>query len=286
MSERIGIVGLGRMGRAMAARLSEGGWQVSGWTRSGIADQDAAGLGLTPCATPEELAAGADILILSLLDDAAVAAVLTTLAACDLSGRLLVETSTVSPETLRAHAPALNAAGARALDAPVSGGPDMIAAGRAGLYIGGEAGDVARFRPLAKALADRIHHVGPLGSGAAAKVVNNMMLAGYWQTLREALQTGRRSGLTLDTMLTILKDSPAANPALVHRMPVITGDSDDVGFSVDGVIKDLGVFCAVAEAQGVDIPAMRAARASFTAASTAGLGAADLATMIRAALKD
>jgi len=279
----VGIIGLGRMGSAMAARLSGQGCRVSGWTRGGVAPARAEELGIAACADIPALAAASGIVVLSLLDDAAVAAVLDALCRCDLAGKLIVETSTVSPETLRGREGAIRAAGGAAVDAPVSGGPDLVAQGRAGLYLGGAEADVARFMSVARLLAERIVHVGAVGAGAAAKIVNNMMLTGFWQTLKEALQVGRRQGLALETMMEILLDSPAANAALRQRAPVVLGESDAVGFSVAGIVKDISLFVAAAERAGVAVPAISAALESFTAHRDAGHGDKDLATMVRAA---
>lgn len=281
-SPRIGILGLGRMGRALAARLAGQGFQVAGWTRSGAAPL-AGALRITPCADIPAITAAADILLLSLSDDAAVSGVIRDLLRGDLAGKLIVDTSTIGPDTLRSHAEAIHRAGGAALDAPISGGPDMVAAGKAGFYIGGAPADVARFQPVAAALADRIHHVGALGAGAAAKIVNNMMLMGFWEALKEALQLGKRAGLDLDTMLKILSTSPAASGAFQHRLPVLKGESDAVGFPVSGVVKDGRMFSRVAAMLQVETPAITAAMISFGAYDAAGHGDEDLARMVRAA---
>lgn len=281
-SPRIGILGLGRMGRALAARLAGQGFQVAGWTRSGAAPL-AGALRITPCADIPAITAAADILLLSLSDDAAVSGVIRDLLRGDLAGKLIVDTSTIGPDTLRSHAEAIHRAGGAALDAPISGGPDMVAAGKAGFYVGGGAADMARFQPVAAALADRIHHVGALGAGAAAKIVNNMMLMGFWEALKEALQLGKRAGLDLDTMLKILSTSPAASGAFQHRLPVLKGESDAVGFPVSGVVKDGRMFSRVAAMLQVETPAITAAMISFGAYDAAGHGDEDLARMVRAA---
>ncbi len=279
---RIGILGLGRMGRALAARLAGQGFPVAGWTRSGAAQIPGA-LRITLCADIPAVAAAADILLLSLSDDAAVTSVIQDLLRGDVAGKLIVDTSTIGPDTLRNQAEAIRRVGGGALDAPISGGPDMVMAGKAGFYIGGGAADVARFRPVAEALADRIHHVGALGAGAAAKIVNNMMLMGFWQALKEALQLGKRAGLDLDTMLKFLASSPAASGAFQHRLPVLRGESDAIGFSVSGVVKDGRMFSRVAAMLQVETPAIGAAIASFGAYAATGHGEDDLARMVRAA---
>ncbi len=283
---RVGVIGLGRMGTAMAERLASQGFAVSGWTRSGLAPDKARAMGIRAVADITAIANAADVVLLSLTDDEAVTGVIRTLCRGDLSGKVIVDTSTVGPDTLRQQAAAIARAGGGALDAPVSGGPDLIAEGKAGLYIGGAAEDVARFTPVAQALSNRIHHVGEVGAGAAAKIVNNMMLMGFWETLREALTLGKRAGLDLDKMLEILKGSPAASGAFLHRLPVLRGESDAVGFSVSGVVKDGVMFRRTAEQYGVKVPAIEAAFAAYSAHAAKGHGEKDLATMVRTAYEE
>ncbi|MCJ9749968.1 NAD(P)-dependent oxidoreductase [Neorhizobium sp. BETTINA12A] len=283
--ERVGIVGLGRMGSAMAERLQKQGFSVTGWTRSGLSGEKASALGIAASAGLASLFDASDIVILALLDDAAVHAVLDELAAAAPAGKLVVDTSTVSPETLRSHQDAMGKAGAALLDAPISGGPEMLLAGTAGLYIGGAEKDFQRFLPLAEMLSNRIHHVGGLGDGASAKLVNNMMLMGLWQIMKEAVELGGKAGLGRGKMIEILSGSPAASPAMRSRLPVILGETEAVGFPVSGVLKDMGVVLDLARGLGVATPAIEAARASFENAAALGYGDADLATVVRLALE-
>ncbi len=281
---RIGIIGLGRMGSAMAARLAASGFPVIGWSRSGIPPDftETADLAVDI----PSLAAASDFIILALLDDAAVHAVAASLATRDLSGKLIVDTSTVSPLTLASHQAMVEQKGGRLLDAPISGGPEMLATGKAGFYIGGREEDFRRFLPVAEVLSDRIHHVGTLGHGAASKLINNMMLTGLWESLKEALQLGARAGLARDRMIEVLSGSPAASPAMKGRLPVVLGETDHVGFPVSGVVKDISVVRDYAAHLGVAIPAMKAALASFETAAGAGFADADLATMVKLALDE
>jgi 3-hydroxyisobutyrate dehydrogenase len=283
---RVGIVGLGRMGRAMAERLASREFAVAGWTRSGIA----ADLARDPCVAAHtsaaDMVAASDIVLLSLSDDAAVTEVVGQLVRGDLAGKLIVDTSTVSPDTLRRLAGAIGEAGGAALDAPISGGPDLVLAGKAGFYIGGAQADFERFRPVAEAISNRVHHVGALGEGAAAKIVNNILLLGFWGCLKEAVQVGKRAGLAADTMMQFLTGSPAATPLLAQRVPVILGQSDEVGFTISGVLKDGAMFARTAQHYGIAVPAMEAALTSYRACQDAGFGEADFAVMIRAAYRD
>ncbi len=280
----IGIIGLGRMGRAMAARLAAGGFAVTGWSRSGVSKDLRETV--TAAADIPSLAETSGIIILALLDDAAVHAIAATLETLDLSGKLIVDTSTVSPLTLASHQAMILQKGGRLLDAPISGGPETLLAGKAGFYIGGREEDFQRFLPVAEVLSDRIHHAGALGHGAASKLINNMMLTGLWESLKEALQLGARAGLAPGKMIEILSGSPAASPAMKGRLPVISGETDKVGFPVSGVIKDVGVVRDYAAHLDVAIPAMKAALASFENAARAGFAEADLATMVKLALDE
>ena len=283
--ERIGIIGLGRMGAAMAERLARQGFEVSGWTRSGISAEKANDLGIVAADDIAALVDASDILLLALLDDAAVHSTLDAVAALPIAGKLVVDTSTVSPETSRAHEAAMKAKGAALLDAPISGGPEMLLSGTVGLYIGGAEADFRRFSPVAETLSNRIHHVGRLGDGAAAKLVNNMMLMGLWQVMREAIKLGGSAGLSREKMIDIISGSPAASPAMRSRMPVILGETEAVGFPVSGVLKDMGVVFDLAGHLGVETPAIRAAQASFRQAADLGFADADLGTVVRLALE-
>ncbi len=280
----IGIIGLGRMGRAMAARLTSCGFPVTAWSRSGVPEDLRETV--TTAADIPSLAETSDIIILALLDDAAVHAVAATLETFDLSGKLIVDTSTVSPLTLASHQAAIELKGGRLLDAPISGGPETLLAGKAGFYIGGREEDFRRLMPVVEVLSDRIHHVGALGHGAASKLINNMMLTGLWESLKEALQLGARAGLARDKMIEVLSGSPAASPALRGRLPVVLGETDHVGFPVSGVVKDVSVVRDYAAHLDVAIPAMKAALASFENAARAGFADADLATMVKLALDE
>ncbi|OYX44382.1 MAG: hypothetical protein B7Z02_06440 [Rhodobacterales bacterium 32-67-9] len=276
MAERIGVIGLGRMGRAIAATLAKAGFSVTGWNRSPV---DAAEVITAPDLAT--LAAASDILILSLFDDAAVGEVMEHLLGCDLSGKLVADTSTVRPETLRGFATRLATAGAGAVDAPISGGPEMVTARTAGMFLGGSERDIARFRGVADAIAGAVRAVGPLGAGMAAKIANNILLAGSLQALKEAVGTGLAAGLDRRPLMAFLSEGPAANGFFRARLPELLGDSDRVGFSVAGALKDADLFLDVTGRLGVDTPAMAAAKASFETVAGKGLAGQDVAVVIR-----
>ncbi len=286
MNERIGIVGLGRMGSALAAKAVAEGFEVTGWTRSGgdAGHAEASGYHLVPSLA--EVAQASDLLMLSLFDDTAVSTVLTNLADLDLSGKLVVETSTVSPDVVRAHDGAIAAAGGTLIDAPISGGPEMVAAGTMGLFIGGGAAEVARFRAVADRLSNRVAHIGTLGDGIAAKIVNNVALAGSFAAALDAMRLGQAMGLATEPMVDFLEKSPGTAPMFKSRVAAMLGKDDTVGFSIDGAVKDAGVFLSEADRHGVDLPAMRQMARFFDQGQAAGLGGQDVAAVVRFLLDD
>lgn len=274
----VGVLGLGRMGSAILDRLGDQGFEIFGWNRTPVV----AGSNTKAEIFPEigGVVARSDIIILSLFNDQAVTDVVGRLCEHDLSGKVVVDTSTTRPDTLRDLEPLLNKAGALVADAPIAGGPDMVRAGKAGLYVGGGRAAVEQFCPVADAFAARVIHVGDLGAGATAKVFNNMMLCGYWQTLKEAMLTGQAGGLSMAQMVDILSGSPAASPAFLSRTEVLLGQSDMVGFPVSGAVKDVELFVDIAREFGVETPSINAGLESFRTAEKQGLSDFDLATMV------
>ena len=277
--ERIGVLGLGRMGREIALRLTARGAEVTGWSRSGVPEE----LGIAAADSPAAVAEAADILILSLFDDAAVGSVLDQLLAAPVDGRLIIDTSTVSPVLLKGRLDEARAAGAGLADAPISGGPEMVANGSCGIFLGGAEADVARARPVLELITERVIPTGALGTGMGLKVVNNATLAGIFATLDETMRIARAAGLDFELALRAVAGGPAGPPFLAARIERVLGRDDSVGFSVAGVAKDLEVFRRAAVDLGVDAPVLERMHVLAGMAQQAGLGERDAAVMVKAA---
>ncbi len=265
----------------MAQRLSVQGVPTLGWTRSGRGVA-----GVTQAADLCALVARADVVILSLFDDAAVEGMLDALLALDLAGKLIADTSTVVPGLLKTRADRFAQAGAAVVDAPVSGGPEMVAAGTCGFFIGGAPRPRPARRPHLPPCRARIFHVGPLGTGLVMKTVNNAMIQTYTAGLVEQLRVAARAGLPLDTALTILCGGPAGLPVVRDRVPRILGQDTSVGFPVSGVAKDNAVFRRIAAEAGVATPTLDACAAILAEAVGAGLSDADFAAVLARAYHD
>ena len=273
--EKIGVIGLGRMGSAIAQRLQDQGHQVTGWTRSGRAAD-----GITMAASIADVVEASDTLLLSLLDDTAVATVLDACLDCDLAAKQIIETSTVVPTILSERMEAITAKGATAVDAPISGGPELVAAGTCGVFIGGDDAAAKRAQSVISGFSNRVFHVGPLGTGLVMKTINNSMMQAYFAGLRDMMPLAKRAGLPMETALRILTGGPAGMPMLADRLPKVFGEDKTVGFTISAALKDNDVFQRVAQAYGLEAPSLTLAREWQQLAEDAGLGEADPAMSI------
>ncbi|MEL6682516.1 MAG: NAD(P)-dependent oxidoreductase [Pseudomonadota bacterium] len=271
----IGIIGLGRMGAAMAQRFAALGHEIRGWTRSGRALD-----GIQSTEDIPTLVASSDTLILSLLDDTAVTDVLDQLLACDLQGKQIIDTCTVIPDLLKDRMAAIDAQGATAVDAPISGGPELVLAGACGIFIGGDAEAAKRAEVTLSAISNRIFHVGPLGTGLVMKVVNNGMIQAYFAGLAEMMPLARHAGLPMETAMRILSGGPAGMPMIADRLPKILGEDPTVGFAMSAVAKDNDVFQNVMQSFGLDDPVLKLAGSQQRAVVEAGHGDKDPAIMV------
>ncbi len=281
--ERIGLVGLGRMGTAIGERLLAAGLPLVVWNRTPGRAEALVTVGATLAPSLPELAATCTVVLTILTDDAAIQAVYNPvdgLLAADVSGRLFVEMSTVRTNTIQRLGQTLAARGAALVDAPLSGSLVPARQGQLLALVGGTAQDVARVQPVLGTFCRRVAHLGPTGSGTTMKLVLNLPMAIYWQGLAEALALGSQFGLELAPMLELIVDSQAAIGALRPKIPAMLGEPGEVAFDVTGVRKDLLAMIETGQSLGVPMPAASAALINCMAATAAGKGQADFAELI------
>jgi 3-hydroxyisobutyrate dehydrogenase-like beta-hydroxyacid dehydrogenase len=215
---RVALLGLGSIGAGMAGNLAAAdGIELRAWNR-GMARRDrAATAGVPVTDSVEEALRGAEVAILSLSDDAAVTSVLGVLLAELAAGAVVVDTTTVSPETSRTVAARLAERGIGFVDAPVTGGAEMAQQGTLTLLCGGSEDHLAAVQPVLEQVSRRIVHVGEVGAGELAKAVNQVILAGTFLGVAEGVALARRSGLDAGALMAELKEGAAASWVLNTR---------------------------------------------------------------------
>lgn len=255
----VGLVGIGRMGTAMARALARAGLPLVLHNRTPApAEALAAELGAGIAGSPAEVAARADIVLTMLADDEAVREVYLGrggLVAGVRAGTVLVDLSTVMPETVRSLEGPVRDAGAAMLDAPVSGSTSSAETGQLTLMIGGEAADLERARPALEPLARTIFHVGPLGSGAAMKLAVNTVVFGLNGALAEGLVLAEAAGIPSALAYDVIASSAVGAPFVAYkRQAFLDPAGTPVAFALDLAAKDLRLISTLAASLGIELP--------------------------------
>lgn len=252
---RIGVVGAGRMGGPMVRRLVDAGHDVRAVGRTEARRAEVASLGARPVGAPVEAARDADVVVVCLFTDDQVRDVCLDgeLVAAMPSGSVLVLHTTGSPRTAQAIAQRFDHVDV--VDAPVSGGPHDVAAGRVTVFVGGTDDAVARVRPVLDAYADPILRAGATGAGQLVKLVNNAMFAAQIGLVAEGARLGARLGIAEKPLLEALVHGSAASRAL--GMVAGAGSADAFLAAVGEFIgKDVAVVRATAAELGGDLGAL------------------------------
>lgn len=241
--QRIGFIGLGIMGRPMAANLIKAGFPPVVWNRSRPGIDACVELGATAAPSPRAVAGQSDVLITIVTDSADVREVLLDgpdPAADGLApGSVVIDMSTISPAVTRDIAAELGARGVQMLDAPVSGGDSGAKAGTLSIMVGGDAAVLDRCRPVLEAMGKTITHCGPNGAGQSVKLCNQVAIAGALVGVCEALALAQKSGVDPNTMLEAISGGAAGSWQLSNLGPKIVARDFAPGFMVGLMQKDL-----------------------------------------------
>jgi 3-hydroxyisobutyrate dehydrogenase len=283
---KIAFLGLGAMGARMVPHLIKGGHDVTVWNRSPGPVDAAAALGARPAASPRGAADGADFVLAMLTDDAASQAVWTAPESGALAGlgkdAIAVEISTISPGWAKTLAAAIEARGARLLDAPVVGSLPQAESAQLILLAGGTAGAFAIARPVLACIAGTVHHVGPQGQGVVMKLAANTLLAIQLTAIAETLSALEKSGIAPVRALEIIGGFPVMSPAgKGFAGLMVTGDYAP-RFTTALLAKDLRYAVAEAHDHGAWIPMLAAARNVFDGLCGQGFGGENVSAVIKA----
>ena len=273
----------------MAANLLAKGIPLTVHNRHRERERPLAAAGARRAATPAEAARDAAVLALCLSDDTAVAEVLlgrggdtADAALAGLApGSLVVDFSTIAPASSRAMAAALAERGVAYLDAPVTGGTEGARAGTLSVLVGGEADDLERARPVLEAVGRTITHLGPVGAGQEAKAVNQVLVAGSYAAVAEALALGQRLGLPMEQVRQALLGGAAGSWALEHRGGSMLRGEFPLGFRLRLHRKDLAIALEAAAAGGLELPVARQVAAMEDYLIAAGRGDEDVSALAR-----
>jgi 3-hydroxyisobutyrate dehydrogenase len=285
MTERIGFIGLGIMGRGMAHNLIRAGFPLRIWNRTASRMDELVQAGATAASGPADVAAHSDIIISCVSDTPDVEAVL--LGADSVidgaqPGALVIDMSTISPIVTRTIAARLNERGIRMLDAPVSGGSEGAARGTLSIMIGGDAADVARAMPVLQAMGKTITHVGGQGDGQTVKLVNQILVVGNALAMSEALLFAQAGGLDLEKTLAAVSQGAGGSWMLSNRGPQILARDWRPGFTIDLQQKDVRLVLDAADALGAPVLASSLIFNLYRTLQARGLGAEGNHALIKA----
>ena len=280
----VAFIGLGALGLPMAVNLQAAGYSLQVHTRSRLAESDPGLAGALPAASPAEAAAGCSALLLCVSDDAAVESVLWGEQGAGPAlerGSLVIDCSTISPSTAKAMAKRLAKRDIAYIDAPVTGGTEGAKAGTLTVLCGGDTAAVDKARPLLEVIGASIHHFGDVGSGQQVKAINQVLVAGSYAAVAEAITLGQHLQLPMQQVVNALRQGAAGSWALEHRSQAMLNDDYPLGFKLALHHKDLGIALDAALQTGLKLPITEAVHDQEQTLMDAGLGNADVSALRR-----
>lgn len=257
MSERIGFIGLGIMGRGMAANLIKAGFSLTVWNRTIARTEELVAQGAHAGASPADVAAKSDVILICVSDTPDVNDVLLGEHGVIHGARpgvLVIDHSTISPQATREFALQLADMGVSMLDAPVSGGSEGAAKGTLSIMVGGDADQFERALPILRAMGKTVTHVGGAGAGQTVKLVNQVLVVGNCLAMCEALMFAQAGGVDLQKTYDAISQGAAGSWMFTNRAPQIMRRDWRPGFTIDLQEKDLRLVMEAADQSGAPLP--------------------------------
>jgi 3-hydroxyisobutyrate dehydrogenase len=283
---KVGFIGLGIMGRSMAANILKAGYPLIVYNRSKDKTLPLAEAGAEVADSPAEVAAKCFIVVSCVTADADVQQVMldekTGVIAGAGRGLVAIDCSTVSPRTAAICAKALAAKGCSFLDAPVSGGDVGARAGTLSIMVGGKKADFNKVQRVLQAMGKTITYCGPSGAGYLTKLCNQILGGLHLVAAVEALKLCRTAGVDPQAMLAAVSSGAAGSWILSNLGPRMVAGDDKPGFFIDYQLKDLRLALDAAKVLGLDLPGTVLSKAIFEKASQMGLGRLGTQAIIKA----
>ena len=272
------------MGAAMAANLARAGFPLIGWNRTPGRAPGLEELGVTIAATTAAAVALADIVVVCVSGTPDVEAVLfgpDGVVNGAREGTLVIDCSTIAPSGSWDFAARLRERGIAMIDAPVSGGSEGAIKATLTIFVGGDAEDVERGRPVLGAMGRTITHVGPIGAGQAVKAVNQVILAGAYLGVAEGIALAIKAGLDVEQVVTALGGGAAQSWVLENRSGRMIDNEYPLGFKVALHRKDLGIALDLANQLGAVLPVSALAAQLESGLIARGHGDDDMSALAR-----
>ena len=281
--KRIGIIGVGLLGSAVASRLLQAKFQVKGYDTSSARLELLQGQGLIAAGSLAEVAVDSDAVFTILPSLESVEATIlgegglieTALRECT-----LIQMSTISPELTRRLAAAALAGGLGFLDTPMSGTSAMVERGDCTIFVAGDRSRAEACQPIFDAIAKKTHYVGDAGMASLAKLATNLLVGLNTAALAEALVLGAKGGLAPGVLVEILKESAGASKMVDVRGPLMVSRCFDAQMKIDLFLKDFKLMLEEGLRLGVPLPLTSVTQQLTTATATAGRGNEDLAAIV------
>jgi len=281
---RIAFLGLGIMGAGMAGRLLDAGFPLTVYNRNADRARPLAARGATVADSPRAAASGADIVFSMVADDAESRAMWEgergALAGAR-PGTIIVECSTLTVGRVRDLADAAAGSGLTFIDAPVTGSKMQAAGGELLFLVGAEDDALARIRPALEAMGKTIIHLGPVGSGALVKLINNFLCGVQAASLAEAIAVIERSELDRDRTVQAIVNGSPGSPVMKTLASRILADDFSPNFYLHLLVKDMGYAIAEGESRGVPMKTAATALEVLRAAMAHGHGDHDMAAVVQ-----
>ena len=283
--ERVGFIGLGIMGRGMAANLLKAGFAVTVWNRTITRMEGLVAQGAHAGANPADVAERSDIVVICVSDTPDVEAVVlgeNGVIQGAQPGTLVIDCSTISPQATQEIATQLAQGGVFMLDAPVSGGSEGAAKGTLSIMVGGDTAQFERALPVFHAMGKTVTHVGGNGAGQTVKLVNQVLVVGNCLAMCEALMFAEAGGVDLQKTYDAISQGAAGSWMFTNRAPQIIHRDWRPGFTIDLQQKDLRLVLAAADRFGVPLPATSLIFQFYRTLQSQGLGAEGNHALVKA----
>lgn len=282
--EEIAYLGMGIMGRGMAQNLVDAGYDVTVWNRTPEKTEPVVEKGAKKAETIAEAVKGAEVILYCLADDAAVQDVVFgedgVLATVE-EGQIVVDMSTVYPDTVLREAEAYAKKGVGFLDAPVFGSKNEAAEGGLWIVVGGERDLFETLKPVLEPLSATLHYMGTSGNGARMKLVGNLIVASQLEALGEAMVLATKAGLDPEDVLDVLHVTDFRSPIFDGVGEMLVNRNFEPYFALELLLKDANLIARFAEELNAPIPATAAIRENIKAAVNKGWGEENASAFIK-----